>query len=102
MPVTSWTRRHTRSSAAWTSSASSVAVHDKARAEMLVGDARQASKDDAPLDRLRSLELRAAAGRPRPLSAPTPDGGPAADRDRRCAGRASDDDDVIDAEFTAG
>ncbi|GAA4260400.1 hypothetical protein GCM10022255_088900 [Dactylosporangium darangshiense] len=32
-----------------------VAVHDKARAEMLIADARQAVKDEAPLDRLRPL-----------------------------------------------
>src|SRR5690349_679851 len=32
-----------------------VPVHEKGRAEMLIGDARQAIKDDAPLDRLRSL-----------------------------------------------
>ncbi len=30
-------------------------LHEKARAEMLIGDARQALKDEAPLDRLRSL-----------------------------------------------
>jgi molecular chaperone DnaK len=33
----------------------SVAVHDKARAEMLIADARQAVKDEAPLDRVRAL-----------------------------------------------
>ena len=32
-----------------------VPVHEKGRAEMLVSDARQAIKDEAPLDRLRSL-----------------------------------------------
>jgi molecular chaperone DnaK len=32
-----------------------VAVHEKARAEMLIGDARQAIKEEAPLDRVRSL-----------------------------------------------
>src|SRR5690242_9330734 len=32
-----------------------VAAHEKARAEMLVSEARQAIKDDSPLDRLRSL-----------------------------------------------
>src|SRR6185436_13503265 len=30
-------------------------VHEKARAEMLVNDARQAIKEEAPVDRLRSL-----------------------------------------------
>ena len=33
----------------------SAAPHDRARAEMLVGDARQAIKDEAPLERLQSL-----------------------------------------------
>ena len=32
-----------------------VPVHEKARAEMLVGDARQALKESAPMDRLRTL-----------------------------------------------
>ncbi|MEU7003013.1 molecular chaperone DnaK [Nonomuraea sp. NPDC046570] len=68
---------------------SAAAEHDRARAEMLVVDARQAIKEEAPLDRLRSLtsELQqvyhglaaAPAGQQ-----PPPSGG----------------DDVIDAEFT--
>ncbi len=80
-----------------------VPVHEKARAENLVADARQALKDDsAPLGRLRSLtaELQqvyqsltsaspgAQSGGPGPQSGPGPQGG------------AADDDDVIDAEFT--
>ena len=80
-----------------------VPVHEKARAENLVADARQALKDDsAPLGRLRSLtaELQqvyqsltsaspgAQAGGPGPQSGPGPQRG------------AADDDDVIDAEFT--
>ena len=32
-----------------------VPAHERARAEMLVADARQAVKDSAPLDRVRSL-----------------------------------------------
>ena len=77
--------------------AGSVAVHEKARAETVVADARQALKDDAPLDRLRELtaelqqiyqSLGAAA------SAPPQDQQPGAPQD-------GDDDDVIDAEFTA-
>ena len=80
-----------------------VPVHEKARAENLVADARQALKDgSAPLGRLRSLtaELQqvyqsltsaspgAQSGGPGPQSGPGPQGG------------AADDDDVIDAEFT--
>jgi molecular chaperone DnaK len=74
--------------------ADSVAVHEKARAETLVADARQALKQEAPLARLRELTgelqqvyhgLGAATG---------PQGGP--------SGTPQDDggDDVIDAEFT--
>ena len=73
--------------------------HERARAEMLVTDARQAIKDDqAPLERLRTLtgELQQAlqglmlaasgsgGGRPGGPSQPPPGG----------------DDDVIDADFT--
>ncbi len=71
-----------------------VAVHEKARAETLVADARQALKEEAPLARLRELtgELQqvyhglGAAGGPQggPSGTPQGDGG----------------DDVIDAEFT--
>jgi molecular chaperone DnaK len=64
-----------------------VAPHERARADMLVGDARQAIKEEAPIERLRTLaaELQQVfyglqAG-PRPE--PEPGG-----------------DDVIDAEFT--
>jgi molecular chaperone DnaK len=72
-----------------------VPVHEKARAENLVADARQALKEETPLDRIRSMtaELQqvyyglSAAGpgqQPRPDDAAQPGG----------------DDDVIDAEFT--
>ena len=80
-------------------------VHEKARAEMLVTDARQAIKDEAPLDRLRTLtaDLQqvyqgllvtpATAG----AGAGTAGGGAAG---ASAGGGGSDDDDVIDAEFT--
>jgi molecular chaperone DnaK len=76
-------------------------VHEKARAEMLVADARQAIQDEAPMDRLRELtaELQqvyqalmahagAEAGAGAGAGAATGGGGPAPD------------DDVIDADFT--
>jgi molecular chaperone DnaK len=78
----------------------SVPLHEKARAEQLVADARQAVKDGAPIDRLRSLtgELqqiyhglaaaRTGPGNGQGTAAPEP--------------APSDDDDVIDAEFTTG
>jgi molecular chaperone DnaK len=71
--------------------------HERARAEMLVGDARQAIKEEAPLERLRQLTgelqqvlqgLQAAAG---PQGGPQ-QGGPSEQR--------PGDDDVIDADFT--
>jgi len=72
-----------------------VPVHEKARAEQLVGDARQAVKEEAPIDRLRSLsgELQqifhglGAAGQ-------TPNVPPQARKE------GAGDEDVIDAEFT--
>ena len=77
-----------------------VPVHEQARAEQLVADARQAIKEQAPLDRVRPLTptcsrsstaLRAGSGQ----ADGRPGGRPAA---RRQLGRR--DDDVIDAEFT--
>jgi molecular chaperone DnaK len=82
-----------------------VPVHEKARGEMLVSDARQALKEEASVDRLRSLtaELQqiyhglgssaggapgGGAGGPNGSPGPAPGGGA--------------DDDVIDAEFTTG
>jgi molecular chaperone DnaK len=86
-------------------------THEKARAEMLVAEARQAIKEEAPLDRLRSLTaelqqiyhgLSAAtasggaggAGGAGPAGGGAA-GGPAGERRDR-----ADDDDVIDADFT--
>jgi molecular chaperone DnaK len=83
-----------------------VPVHEKARAEMLVTDAREAIKQEAPLDRLRTLttDLQqvyhslgtsasgAADGPGRPEGAQGAQGAQGA--------RGGNDDDVIDAEFT--
>jgi molecular chaperone DnaK len=77
-----------------------VPVHEKARAEQLVGDARQAIKEEAPTERLRSLSgelqqvyhglgaVSAGAGRETAGQAQ-------AGQEGRPSG-----DDVIDAEFT--
>ncbi|AJF68640.1 molecular chaperone DnaK [Streptomyces vietnamensis] len=78
----------------------SVAVHDKARAESLIADARQAVKEEAPLDRVRSLtgDLQqmlhalaspggAGGGGGSDATGPGPQGGPGGG------------DDVIDADF---
>jgi molecular chaperone DnaK len=86
-------------------------THEKARAEMLVSDARQAIKEEAPLDRLRSLigELQGvyqgllAAGGPGPTGGGrSGNGGPSGDGQGQPGGQAGGDDDVIDAEFTSG
>jgi molecular chaperone DnaK len=85
----------------------SVPLHEKARAETLIADARQAIKEQAPLDRLRSLTLdlqqvyaglgvsRAGGGDEPPSGGPS--GGPAGRPDGQ-----GGDDDVVDADFTVG
>jgi molecular chaperone DnaK len=82
-----------------------VPTHEKARAEMLVNDARQAVKEEAPIDRLRSLtsELLQVY---HSLSAPgggQPGGGPGGGPGQPGGGQPGEgrDDDVIDAEFTS-
>jgi molecular chaperone DnaK len=77
-----------------------VAVHDKARAEMLIADARQAVKDEAPLDRVRPLTadlqqiLHGLAAGGASGGSPGPNGG---DPDGR---GSAGGDDVIDADYT--
>jgi molecular chaperone DnaK len=78
------------------------AAHEKARAELLVADARTAISEQAPLDRLRSLtsELQQVYHGLQP-AAPGEGGGPAGAGQAGEGGRTSQgDDDVIDAEFT--
>jgi molecular chaperone DnaK len=72
----------------------SVPTHEKARAEMLVSDARQAIKENAPIDRMRSQtsELQQVL---QGLVARQPAGEQPGDRSGGTA-----DDDVIDADFT--
>ena len=82
--------------------ADSVAVHEKARAETLVSDARQALKQEVALDRLRELtaELQqvyhglGAASGPQGQPSGTPPGQPSG------TPQGDGGDDVIDAEFT--
>src|SRR5579871_3283591 len=75
--------------------ADSLPVHEKARAEQLVADARQAIEQQAPVDRLRSLngELQQVF---HSLGAARTDGAPSPPADSG----AQQDDDVIDADFT--
>ncbi|HEY6596177.1 MAG TPA: molecular chaperone DnaK [Asanoa sp.] len=86
-------------------------AHERARAEALIGDARQAlGPDDTDLSRVRqlteelqqvaqALTARAGAG-----GAGATDGGPGAGRAGESpgggAGQGADDEDVIDADFT--
>jgi molecular chaperone DnaK len=76
-----------------------VAVHDKARGESLVAEARQAIKDEAPVDRLRTLtgELQQIYHSLATVSAEQPGQGQPGQGQ---PGRQAADDDVIDAEFT--
>jgi molecular chaperone DnaK len=87
----------------------SVPVHEKARAENLVAEARQALKQESTLDAIRNLtgELRQVyQGLSAASSAPQGDAGAggqpgsAADGGKAGAGQPGGDDDVIDAEFT--
>jgi molecular chaperone DnaK len=80
-------------------------VNEKARAEQLVADARQAVQDQAPLDRVRPLiadlqqvlhSLPSAASTPAGAQA----GGNGASGDGAAAGDQADDEEVVDAEFT--
>jgi molecular chaperone DnaK len=74
-----------------------VAVHDKARAEMLIGEARQAVKEQAPLDRVRALTAdleQLLHGLPATTASPGPGGA------GQPSGPGAGGDDVIDAEFT--
>jgi molecular chaperone DnaK len=79
-----------------------VAEHDRARAEMLVSDARTALDEQAPIDRLRSLtgELHQMAQ----VLSTSGQGQAAAGSTGQSAGsgqaEAADDSDVIDADFT--
>ncbi|WP_066943788.1 molecular chaperone DnaK [Streptomyces lushanensis] len=78
--------------------------HERARAQLLIGDARQAVKGEAPLDRIRSLtsELQQVhqglAARQAGPAGPSEPGaaGPGAGQGGRTGGG---DDDVVDADF---
>ena len=78
----------------------SAAPHDRARAEMLVADARQAVKEEAPIDRVQSLasELQQVLYGLQPAAA----GGGEAQQSGDGQGSRSADDDVVDAEFDRG
>jgi molecular chaperone DnaK len=77
-----------------------MAVHEKARAESLAADAREALAGDTPLDRLKAMtgELQQVYQGLVAAGAVPPQGGERADDAPGSPGGS--DDDVIDAEFT--
>jgi molecular chaperone DnaK len=79
----------------------SVAEHDRARAELLVSEARQVVQEQAPMDRVQSLtsELQQVLYGLQPAQA-TGDGRAAGAGNGQ--GAATADDDVVDAEFDRG
>ena len=74
----------------------SLPVHEKARAENLVADARQALKDESGLDRLRPLTAELQQVYQILSSGPQPAPG-----EQQVPPPRDDSDDVIDAEFTS-
>jgi len=80
-------------------SGDSIAEHDRARAELLLGDARTALEEQAPIDRLRSLagelhQLNQALAASASSTTPPPSSGTSD------SAAGADEDDVIDADFT--
>jgi molecular chaperone DnaK len=78
--------------------------HEKARAEMLIEEAREAVKSEAPLDRVRSLtselqQVFAALSSPRASGPSGPDGSGWPGGASQSSPRDEVDDDVIDADF---
>jgi molecular chaperone DnaK len=75
--------------------------HERARAELLIGDAREAVKGEAPMDRLRSLtsELQQVA-HGQSATQSQPGGPPPGTGPQQPGSGAGGDDDVIDADFT--
>ncbi|MFH9224350.1 molecular chaperone DnaK [Streptomyces lydicus] len=81
-------------------------AHEKARAEMLVTDAREAVKGEAPLDKVRSLtselqQIHASLASHQAGAGPSAEERATADAGAAGApgGSAGSDDDVVDAEF---
>jgi len=75
-------------------------VHEKARADQLIADARQAVQEEAGLDRLRPLigDLQQLV-HALPTAASAPASGDGGD-DGGAAEEAAEDEEVVDAEFT--
>jgi molecular chaperone DnaK len=78
----------------------SVPTHERARAEMLVADARQAIKEEAPLDRVRSLTGEIQQVYQGLMTHQGPGAGPGGQGAGEGQSGKQGDDDVIDADFT--
>jgi molecular chaperone DnaK len=75
-------------------------AHERMRAEQLIADARQAVKDQAPLDRVRSLTAELQGIYHGLQAAAAADGN--GSRSPHGDAQVQDEDDVIDADFTVG
>ena len=73
-----------------------VPAHERARAEMLIADARQAVKEQAPIDRVRSLTAELQQRAQRAAGQPAAPAAGSGTEDGRASPRTTD---VIDAEF---
>ncbi|WP_046471588.1 molecular chaperone DnaK [Allosalinactinospora lopnorensis] len=76
--------------------------HERARAEMLVGEARQAVKDQAPAEQARALTSDLQQALQSLMSQQPGEQGPEVPRSRDGSADTTSDDDVIDAEFDRG
>jgi molecular chaperone DnaK len=81
-----------------------VPAHERSRAEMLIADARQAVRDQAPIDRVRELtgELQQVFHSLQGAGADAGQGGGAGAQQGGGGPQPGGDDDVIDADFTVG
>ncbi|MER7277883.1 molecular chaperone DnaK [Dactylosporangium sp. NPDC000244] len=85
-----------------------VPEHERARASMLVEEARQAVRDRAPLDRVRQLTgdlqqaLYSLSAQPAGAQAGQGPGGQQPGEQQSAGARAQGSDDVIDADFSTG
>lgn len=82
-------------------------MHEKARAEQLIMDARQAIKEEAPIDRLRSLtaelqQVYHGLGMTASAASGQTQGQPQGQAQGQAqSASGGSDEDVIDAEFTS-
>ena len=73
--------------------------HERARAEMLIADAREAVQDQAPVDRVRSLTSELQQVYAGLMAAQTGPDGAGPNGSSVAGADATSDEDVIDADF---